>query len=70
MAMIMDYRLWGKGKGHRHRRWAVTRQEAQWNGDLSGVDELPNLEDWRKWWPKSRKLYTEFTISTKDSDSC
>lgn len=47
----------------------MTRQEAQWVGDPSGVDELSKLENWRKWWPKSRRLYTEFTISTKDSDS-
>lgn len=47
----------------------MTRQEAQWIGDPFRVDELSKLEDWRKWWPKSRRLYTEFTISTKDSDS-
>lgn len=45
----------------------MKRQEAQWIGDPSRVHELSKLEDWRKWWPKGRRLYTEFTISTKDS---
>ena len=45
----------------------MNRQEAQRIGDTSGVDELSKVEDWRKWWPKSRRLYTGLTISTNDS---
>lgn len=66
-----DYegRLQGK-QTHRHRRWAVERQKlCGWEGGPPGVAELSDLEDWRKWWSVSGRLYTKSTISTKDSDS-
>lgn len=58
------------GEGERQTQGADSEKAGgSWIGGHLGLRSHQNWRTRGKWWPKSGRLDTDFTISTKDSDS-